>query len=108
MLRRRRKIERLFVWLQHFRRLIVRWEHSLDNFLGMVHLGCASCSYGVYEMRSILFLGGIHPDSLLVEGRFVLTALQGWQSSVELIDRKSAGRPPTRIFAHFTSTLSFL
>jgi transposase len=39
--RRRWKIERLFAWLQHFRRLVVRWEHSLDNFLGMVHLGCA-------------------------------------------------------------------
>ena len=39
--RRRWKIERLFAWLQHFRRLVVRWGHSLDNFLGMVHLGCA-------------------------------------------------------------------
>jgi transposase len=39
--RRRWKVERLFAWLQHFRRLVVRWEHSLENFLGMVHLGCA-------------------------------------------------------------------
>ena len=39
--RRRWKAERLFAWLHHFRRLVVRWEHSLENFLGMVHLGCA-------------------------------------------------------------------
>ncbi len=38
--RRRWKIERLFAWMQHFRRLTVRGEHSLDNFLGMIHLGC--------------------------------------------------------------------
>ena len=38
--RRRWKIERLFAWLQHFRRLLVRWEHSLENFVGMLYLGC--------------------------------------------------------------------
>ena len=38
--RRRWKIERLFAWLQNFRRLVTRYEHSLDNFTGMVHLGC--------------------------------------------------------------------
>jgi len=39
--RRRWKIERPFAWLHHFRRLVVRREHSLENFLGMIHLGCA-------------------------------------------------------------------
>ena len=39
--RRRWKIERLFAWLQNFRRLTVRWEHILENFLGMIHLACA-------------------------------------------------------------------
>jgi transposase len=39
--RRRWKIERLFAWLQNFRRLATRYEHSLDNFTGMVHLACA-------------------------------------------------------------------
>ena len=38
---RRWKIERLFAWLQNYRRLIVRWEHRLENFLGMLHLACA-------------------------------------------------------------------
>jgi len=29
--RRRWKIERLFAWLQNSRRLVTRYEHSLDN-----------------------------------------------------------------------------
>jgi transposase len=37
---RRWKIERLFAWLQNFRRITVRWEHSLENFVGMIHLAC--------------------------------------------------------------------
>jgi transposase len=40
--KRRWKVERLFAWLQNFRRLTVRWEHHLSNFLGMVHLGCTA------------------------------------------------------------------
>jgi transposase len=39
--RRRWKIERLFAWLQNFRRLVTRYEHSLENFTGMLHLACA-------------------------------------------------------------------
>ena len=39
--RRRWKVERLFAWLQNFRRLVVRYEYHADNFLGMVQLGCA-------------------------------------------------------------------
>ena len=38
--RRRWRVERLFAWLQNFRRLVVRYEFHHDNFLGMVHLGC--------------------------------------------------------------------
>jgi transposase len=38
--RRRWKVERLFAWLQNFRRLVVRYEHDVMNFLGFVHLGC--------------------------------------------------------------------
>lgn len=37
---RRWKVERLFAWLQNFRRLVVRYEYHLENFLGFVHLGC--------------------------------------------------------------------
>jgi transposase len=38
--KRRWKIERLFAWLQNYRRLINRWERHADNFLRFVHLGC--------------------------------------------------------------------
>jgi len=39
--RRRWKVERLFAWLQNFRRIVVRYEYYAENFLGMVQLGCA-------------------------------------------------------------------
>ena len=38
--KRRWKIERLFAWLQNYRRLVNRWERHAENFLGFVHLGC--------------------------------------------------------------------
>lgn len=39
--KRRWNVERLFAWLHNFRRIVTRWERSADNFLGMIHLGCA-------------------------------------------------------------------
>jgi transposase len=39
--RRRWKVERLFAWLQNFRRIVVRYEYHAENFLGMVQLGCS-------------------------------------------------------------------
>ena len=38
--RKRWKVERLFAWLQNFRRLVVRYEYYQENFLGMLQLGC--------------------------------------------------------------------
>jgi transposase len=38
--KKRWKVERLFAWLQNFRRLVVRYEYHLKNFLSMIHLGC--------------------------------------------------------------------
>lgn len=38
--RRRWKVERLFAWMQNFRRLVTRWEVKIENFLGFVHLPC--------------------------------------------------------------------
>jgi transposase len=40
--RRRWKVERLFAWLLGFRRLVTRYEHKAENFLGLLHLGCMS------------------------------------------------------------------
>ena len=37
---KRWKVERLFAWLQNFRRIVVRYEYHLKNFLAMVQLGC--------------------------------------------------------------------
>jgi transposase len=38
--RKRWKVERLFAWLGNFRRIVVRYEYHLKNFLAMVQLGC--------------------------------------------------------------------
>ena len=38
---RRRWKERLFAWLQNFRRLVVRYEYHVENFLAMLQFGCA-------------------------------------------------------------------
>jgi len=38
--RRRWKIERMFAWLQNFRRIATRWDYKLENYLGFVHIGC--------------------------------------------------------------------
>ncbi len=38
--KRRWKMERLFAWLQNFRRLVTRYERHAENFQGFVHLGC--------------------------------------------------------------------
>ncbi len=38
--KRRWKVERLFAWLQNFRRIIVRYEYYPENYRGFVQLGC--------------------------------------------------------------------
>ena len=38
--RRRWCVERLLAWLQHFRRLVTRYEYHAANFLAFVQLGC--------------------------------------------------------------------
>jgi transposase len=38
--KRRWMIERVFAWLQNFRRLVTRFERKAQNFLGFVRLGC--------------------------------------------------------------------
>ena len=38
--KRRWKIERLFAWLGNFRRLVVRYERRVENYLGLLRLGC--------------------------------------------------------------------
>ena len=38
--RRRWKVERLFAWLQNYRRILVRYDRFLENYLAFVHLAC--------------------------------------------------------------------
>jgi transposase len=38
--KKRWRVERLFAWLHCFRRLVVRWEVRVENWLGFVQLGC--------------------------------------------------------------------
>ena len=38
--RRRWRIERLWAWLQNFRRILVRQDYLAQHYLGFVHLGC--------------------------------------------------------------------
>lgn len=38
--RRRWKVERLFAWLQNYRRILVRYDRFLENYLAFVQLAC--------------------------------------------------------------------
>ena len=38
--KRRWKVERMFSWLQKFRRIATRFDFHDENYLGFVHLGC--------------------------------------------------------------------
>jgi transposase len=38
--RRRWEIERFFAWLQNYRRILVRFDRLVENYIGVVHLGC--------------------------------------------------------------------
>jgi transposase len=38
--KRRWKIERLFAWITSFRRIPVRYEYWIDNYLRFLHLAC--------------------------------------------------------------------
>jgi transposase len=38
--KRRWKVERLFAWLHAFRRLVVRYEFYIENFVAMLQLAC--------------------------------------------------------------------
>ena len=39
--KRRWLLERRIAWLQHFRRLVVRYEYLAVHFIALVHLACA-------------------------------------------------------------------
>jgi putative transposase len=42
---RRWVVERTHSWMNRFRRLLVRWDKTVDNDLAFLHLACASITY---------------------------------------------------------------
>jgi putative transposase len=42
---RRWVVERTHSWLNRFRRILIRWEKKLENYLAMLHLACASITF---------------------------------------------------------------
>jgi transposase len=34
------KVERIFAWMQNYRRLVTRWEYHIESFLAFVQLAC--------------------------------------------------------------------
>lgn len=38
---RRWVVERTHSWMNRFRRLLIRWEKGVENYLGFLHLACA-------------------------------------------------------------------
>jgi transposase len=44
--KRRWKVVRLFAWIFRSRRLVTRYEHKAENFLGLLQLACARILWG--------------------------------------------------------------
>jgi transposase len=42
---RRWVVERTHSWLNRFRRLLIRWEKKVENYLAMLHFACAWISF---------------------------------------------------------------
>ena len=42
---RRWVVERTHSWLNRFRRLLIRWEMKIENYLVILHLACASITF---------------------------------------------------------------
>ena len=53
-LHRRWKVKRLFAWLQNYRRILVRYDRFLENYLAFVHLACIGTFIKNYFLRCVL------------------------------------------------------
>lgn len=42
---RRWVVERTHAWMNRFRRLLIRWEKDVANFIGFLHIACAWITY---------------------------------------------------------------
>ncbi|MFZ0894033.1 MAG: IS5/IS1182 family transposase, partial [Candidatus Nitrosopolaris sp.] len=42
---RRWVVERTHSWMNRFRRLLIRWEKRIENYIGMLHFACEWITY---------------------------------------------------------------
>jgi len=49
---RRWVVERTHSWMNRFRRLLIRWEKKVDNYLAMLHLACAFIAFQASGLSS--------------------------------------------------------
>ena len=42
---RRWVVERTHSWLNRFRRLLIRWEKKIENYIAMLHFACARITF---------------------------------------------------------------
>jgi putative transposase len=42
---RRWVVERTHSWMNRFRRLLIRWDKKVENYIGMLHFSCAWITY---------------------------------------------------------------
>ena len=42
---RRWVVERTHSWMNRFRRILIRWEKKLENYLGFLHMACAIITF---------------------------------------------------------------
>lgn len=47
---RRWVVERTHSWMNRFRRILIRWEKDVENYLGMLHLACAWITFRAAEV----------------------------------------------------------
>jgi len=48
---RRWVVERTHSWMNRFRRILIRWEKKVENYLGMLHFVCALITYRCAEIE---------------------------------------------------------
>jgi putative transposase len=47
---RRWVVERTHAWMNRFRRLLMRWEKNVENYLALLHLACAWITFRAAEL----------------------------------------------------------
>ena len=47
---RRWKVERTHSWMNRYRRLVIRWEKKVENYLALIHLACAIVAFRAAEV----------------------------------------------------------